>query len=113
MRIEISYLTKPCSCAGTGGEGGEGKKLGKSSVDIAGCKQTDIRGQNQPLYLHQYATVVSALPSRSSRQTRDSTWPLQPSSPSPQEDESVMMSISVITALTSMKAVRVSLIVLT
>lgn len=65
------------------------------------------------LYLHQYATVASALPLRSSLQTRDSTWPLQPSSLSQQEDESVMMSISVITALTSMKAVRVSLTVLT
>lgn len=70
-------------------------------------------GERTESALHQYATVVSALPSRSSLQTRDSTWPLQPSSLSPQEDESVMMSISVITALTSMKAVRVSLTVLT
>lgn len=65
------------------------------------------------LYLHQYASTVSALPFRATLQTRDSTWPLQPSSLSAQEDESVTMSISVIAALTSIKAARMSLDVLT
>lgn len=65
------------------------------------------------LYLHQYAGTVSALPFRATLQTRDSTWPLQPSSLSAQEDESVTMSISVIAALTSIKAARMSLDVLT
>lgn len=65
------------------------------------------------LYLHQYAGAVSALPSRAALQTRDSTWPLQPSSLSEQEDESVTMSIRVIAALTSIKAARMSLVVLT
>lgn len=32
------------------------------------------------LYLHQYADTVSALASCATMQTRDSTWPLQPSS---------------------------------
>lgn len=26
----------------------EGRKPGESRVDIAGCKQTDVRGQNRP-----------------------------------------------------------------
>lgn len=65
------------------------------------------------LYLHQYAGTVSALPFHATLQTRDSTWPLQPSSLSAQEDESVTMSISVIAALTSIKAARMSLDVLT
>ena len=65
------------------------------------------------LYLHQYAGTVSALPSGASLQTRGSTWPLHPSSTSAQEDESVTMSISVIAALTCVKAARVSSLVLT
>lgn len=60
-----------------------------------GCREADrCERTESALYLHQYATVVSTLPSHSSVQTTDSTWPLQSSSPSPQEDESVMMSIS-------------------
>lgn len=56
------------------------------------------------MYLHLYAGTVSALPSGATLQTRESTWPLQPSSMSAQEDESVTMSISVIAALTSVKS---------
>lgn len=77
------------------------------------CRQTDGEETDSALYLHQYATAASALPRLPSPRARDSTRPPQPSSLSPQEDESVMMSISVITTLTSMKAVRLSLIVLT
>lgn len=77
-------------------------------LENCGCHRTGVG-----LNLHQYAGTVSALPFRATLQTRESTWPLQPSSLSAQEDESVTMSISVIAALTSIKAARMSLDVLT